>query len=92
MASIVVDELVSEGEGVEPTARPDIPCDLFGLRREPALRYMLLDDDDMLVLLERGDDALTIEGFQRVARKSETDFPSAVKRSPSSAAILVITP
>ena len=92
MASIVVDELVSEGEGVEPTARLDIPCDLFGLRREPALRYMLLNDDDMLVLLERGDDAVTIEGFQCVARKSEADFPSAVKRSASSAPILVITP
>ena len=61
MAAVVVDEPVLQGERIEPAARLNVPRDLLGLRGQPALGDMLLDDDDMLVLPERGDNSFAIE-------------------------------
>jgi len=50
VAAVVVDEAVLQREGVEAAFGGDIPGDLLGLRREPALRHILLDDDHLLAL------------------------------------------
>ena len=66
VAAVVVDEPILQRKGVQPATRLDIPRDLLGLRREPALRHVLFDDDYMVVLAKCGGDAVTIEGLQRV--------------------------
>src|SRR5665213_1661871 len=68
VAAVIVDESVLQREGVETALRLDVPGDLLGLRRKPALRYMLLDDDDVLVVPKGGDDAVAVERLDRVSR------------------------
>src|SRR5947208_2382150 len=53
VAAVVVDEFVPQREGAELAARLDVPGDLLDLRRQAALRRVLLDDDDAAMLDER---------------------------------------
>src|SRR5258708_15934136 len=66
MTAVIVDEGILQGEGREIAARLDVPGDLLDLRREPALRRMLLDDDDALMRQEGSLDAGAIERLHRV--------------------------
>src|SRR6185312_8220716 len=49
MAAVVVNELVLQRERVEAATRAALPGNLLRLRREPALRDVLFDHDDLLV-------------------------------------------
>src|SRR5262245_47841035 len=66
MTAVIVNEGVLEGEAVEPTGRPGVPGELLRLRRQAALRRMLLDDDRLLVPLERVDDTVAVQWLHGV--------------------------
>src|SRR5881227_1427727 len=59
--AVAVYELVLQRERVEPTARPNVPGDLLGLRCQAALRHMLFDDDGVLMFAQGGGDTLAVE-------------------------------
>ena len=51
MAAKIVDKVVLKRERIEPATCLEIPGKLFGLRRETALRHVLFDHDDVVVML-----------------------------------------
>ena len=66
--AVVVDEPVLQCEHVEAADGLAVPGELLGLRRQPALGRMLLDDDHVLVSLQRIDDTGAVERLERMHR------------------------
>ena len=92
MAAVIVDEGILQRERVEPAARLDVPGDLLGLRRQAALRRMLLDDDDVPVPPQRVADALDVERLHRMARDDGDRFALRLESAASCIAFCMITP
>ena len=52
----------------------------LALRRETALRHMLLDHDDMVMTFQCGDDPIAVERLHGMAGEYDADLPTAAKQ------------